>query len=251
LFAHDGGDHGESVRTALKYTPLERIETERPVDRIGHIVDACVGKRVLDLGAMDETAYKSKRGQGVWLHEEIAKKAERVLGVDNSAAVPPGGLQTADNAQITQGDIFALEEFLVRNAFRPEIVVAGELIEHLENPLAFLRALRNCNTLAGARLLISTPNATALHNCLIGLGGRESTHHDHLLILSYKTLTTLLTRAGFEDWQILPYHSNFVEMKLRNAGLRRALVGSGEKVIRIAERAFPLLSFGFLIDATI
>jgi 2-polyprenyl-3-methyl-5-hydroxy-6-metoxy-1,4-benzoquinol methylase len=71
-------------------------------------------------------------------------------------------------------------------------VVAGELIEHLENPLQFLRSFRQVSRLKGKALLLSTPNATAIHNCLIALGNRESTHRDHLRILSFKTLSTLL-----------------------------------------------------------
>ncbi|QGM96070.1 class I SAM-dependent methyltransferase [Methylocystis parvus] len=254
LKAHDasltGPRHGiPSYR--LRYTPLERLAVERPVDRIATIVAACAGKSVLDLGAMDETAYKSKRGQGVWLHEEIAKRAKFVVGVDNTSGLPVEGLATAPNAKIERGDIFDLDGVLRKLDFTPEVVVAGELVEHLENPLAFLRSLRACAPLKGARLILSTPNATALHNCLIGLIDRESTHHDHLLILSYKTMTTLLTRAGFEQWRLVHYHSEFAEMKLRNSGLRRTAIVCGERMIRAAEWAFPLLAFGLIVDTTI
>ncbi|MCI4678368.1 class I SAM-dependent methyltransferase [Rhodoblastus acidophilus] len=231
----------------LHYTPLEKIIVSKPADRIRWISRRCSGKQVLDLGAMDETAFAQKRNSGNWLHEEIAKCAKRVVGLDSSSMLPDDGLKTADNACIRRGDIFDLAAFLEREKFTPDTVVAGELIEHIDNPLAFLRLFRSLDILRGAEFVFSTPNATALHNALIGLFGRESTHQDHLCIFSFKTLSTLMRRAGYDDWTITPYHSDFVEMKSRNRGLRGQLVTGGEAAIRAAERAFPLLSFGYIV----
>jgi hypothetical protein len=52
----------------LSYTPLEYIKIGQPVDRISYISRACMNKVVLDLGALDETAFAEKRGRGSWLH---------------------------------------------------------------------------------------------------------------------------------------------------------------------------------------
>ena len=79
----------------LRYSPLERLSVPRPVDRTRYIRDACAGRRVLDLGAMDETAWRAKRGRGTWLHEEISRSASRVDGIDNSALVRAEGRRTA------------------------------------------------------------------------------------------------------------------------------------------------------------
>ncbi|MGH8318090.1 MAG: methyltransferase domain-containing protein [Steroidobacteraceae bacterium] len=217
------------------------------MDRIKSIVSACAGRRVLDLGAMDETAWKSKRGRGTWLHEEIARVAHRVEGVDNSTMVPTGGLATAQNALIRRGDIEDLGHLITELGEVPEIVVAGELIEHVENPLRFLRQFAEIPQLAGSELILSTPNATALHNFLIGLARRESTHQDRLCILSYKTLTTLCRRAGFSNWEIIPYYSRFTEMQERHLGLARFAVLAVERVINCLEWLFPLLSFGYVV----
>ena len=233
----------------LRYEPLERLSVPRPVNRIGFVAAACRGKRVLDLGAMDETAVESKRGRGTWLHEAISATASRVIGIDSSLAVPESGLVTGTNAEIRRGDVMAIEAWLEANAFIPEVVVAGELIEHLPNPLQFLRSLSAIDRLRGATLILTTPNATAVHNVAVGLLSRESTHHDHLCILSYKTLNTLCQRAGFAAWDIVPYRAAFTEMRERNHGLRRALVATGENVVNVVEWLFPLLSFGYVVVA--
>lgn len=237
------------------YTPLEHLPVPRPCHRLQRLKLLCAGKNVLDLGAMDETAYRSKRGRGDWLHEELAKVAKQVVGIDNSPLVPESGLETAPNASIHRGDIMRLsdswESLGKLNRFEPDVVVAGELIEHLPNPLLFLQSISKNPRLRGKLLVITTPNATALHNCIIGLGSRESTHHDHLSILSYKTLCTLFHRAGYLSWEITPYYAQFPEMKQRQKGVGRWLIAGGERTINSLEWLFPLMSFGFVVSATI
>lgn len=232
----------------LRYTPLEGITVGRPVDRIPYITNACAGRCVLDLGAMDETAWQHKREGGTWLHEKIARRARRVNGVDNSTLIPPAGLITAENAVIRRGDIADLEKCLAALDEVPDVVVAGELIEHLENPLQFLRQFAALGKLSGKTLILSTPNATALHNVLVGLARRESTHQDHLCIFSYKTLATVCLRAGFSSWEITPYYSRFAEMRERMpSGLARLAVRAAQGVINGLEWLFPLLSFGYIV----
>jgi hypothetical protein len=231
----------------IRYQPLERLPVGRPVDRINFIVSACSQRRVLDLGAMDETAWTTKRGQGTWLHEEISRSALRVDGIDNSPVIPVDGLRTGPNSTIRRGDIAEPESIVAALREEPDVVVAGELLEHLENPLQFLRRFNQIKPLSGKTILISTPNATALHNVLIGFARRESTHHDHLCILSYKTLATLCTRAGFSEFEIIPYFSRFPEMQARHSGLLRILITCGQFVINGLEWMFPLLSFGYIV----
>lgn len=235
----------------LQYVPLERLHVGRPVDRLAYVAEACRGKAVLDLGAMDETAYATKSGHGTWLHERIAAVATRVVGIDSSSLVPADGLASAPNARIVRGDIARLDDWFMANDFQPDIVVAGEVIEHMENPLAFLRGLPAIERLKGRTLLLTTPNATACHNVAVGMFSRESTHVDHLCIFSYKTLNTLCRRAGFSGWEIVPYRSVFIEMRARNRGLRRAVVAAGEGVVNGIEWLFPLLSFGYVVRATL
>lgn len=231
----------------LAYTPFERVAVPRPVDRISFIADLCARRRVLDLGAMDETAWQAKRGHGTWLHEEISRAALEVDGVDNSPLIPAEGLRIAPNALIRRGDVGDPARIVAGLAVTPEVIVAGELIEHLESPLQFLRGFGGVARLAGSTLILTTPNSTALHNVLIGLVRRESTHHDHLCILSYKTLATLCTRAGFARWEIIPYYARFTEMQQRHRGLARLAVRGAERAINLLEWLFPLLSFGYIV----
>jgi hypothetical protein len=233
------------------YLPLERLRVPRPIDRVSFVKETCRGKVVLDLGAMDETAYAAKQGRGTWLHEEIAEVAQQVVGIDSSPLLPPDGLRTGMNSVIRAGNSMELDACLQSIDFVPDVIVAGELIEHLENPLRFLKGVKAIDKLQGKTLILTTPNATAIHNCLIGLLSMESTHQDHLCILSFKTLCTLCLRSGFERWEIVPYFARFTEMKERNVGIRRALVSGGEKAINGLEWLFPMMGFGYIVKVQI
>ena len=228
----------------LAYTTLERIAVVRPVDRIAFIAARCQGKRVLDIGCLDETAL-NKRGTSEWLHARIASRAASVIGIDLSEHLTDEGLVTAPNARIVKGD-----------GTRPrvpaediDIIVAGEFIEHLENPLDFLRELRA--RYAGHELVISTPNGASLANGLMGLIGREAQHPDHLLTSTYKTLNTLCRRAGVREWEIIPYRFFATELLLGSKGAFRLVVRLVEGGIRLAERFAPLRSFGYVVRITL
>jgi SAM-dependent methyltransferase len=226
----------------FQYTPLEPMEVEGPVSRLQYVTSHCRGRVVLDLGCLDETA-QVKCETSHWLHGEIAKVAKNVTGVDNSKEVPVEGLRRSANDLILHGDVNCLEE--VARGIDVDVLVAGELIEHLSEPLSFLRQLQRLYR--GRELILTTPNATSASNVLLALGKRESNHHDHLQVYSIKTLNTLCMRAGFEDWDIVPYHVYYTEMILRSTGLRRLLVTGAERMVNWAESMFPMLSGGLIL----
>jgi len=229
----------------LEYTAVERLACPRPVDKLDWVTELCRDKRVLDLGAYDETAVELKEGTGWWLHGRLFEVARWVVGVDNSPLLPADGLETSARSRIVPGDILQLEAVPLGES--PDVVVAGELIEHVPDPVAFLQGLSGDPRFAGATAVITTPNASAFYNFLLGFFGRESTHHDHVAIHSYKTLNTLCRKAGLVDWQLTPYHARFSEMVLRSSKPARMGVLGFERFVNTVETAFPLLSGGWIL----
>lgn len=231
-------------RTQIAYETLERLHVGHPVDRVGFIAERCRGKRVLDIGCLDETAL-DKHDTDEWLHRRIGALATEVIGIDLSERLPAEGVVTGPNSRIMKGDG-------TNPDVAPEsvdIIVAGEFIEHIENPLRFLSRIRL--SYPGRELVISTPNGISFANALLGTIGREAQHHDHLLTSTYKTLNTLCRRAGFQDWEIIPYRFYATEMLLRSTGLKRMAVKVVEAIIRAYERIFPLRSFGYVVRITL
>jgi len=226
---------------------MERLHVAMPVDRLAWIADACANKAVLDIGCYDETALV-KRGTSHWLHGRILARARRVLGLDLSDAIPEEGIKSGSNGVIVRRDAAKLDVDGL-DISDIEVVVAGEFIEHLECPLHFLDAIRN--RFSGRELIISTPNGACFANTLMGLIGREVQHPDHLQNFTYKTLNTMCLRAGFSSWDIIPYRFYATEMILASRGTKKAFVILVQASIRLVEKLFPLLSFGYIVRVKI
>src|SRR5674476_1023876 len=92
------------------------------------------------------------------------KVATSGVGGENWSELPLDGIGTGPTSRIIRGDVTALEAVLPPEA-RPDVIVAGELLEHLPDPTAFFRQIKML--FEGRQLIASTPNATQLSNCLL------------------------------------------------------------------------------------
>lgn len=139
------------------------------VDRATTMLTAAKGLRVLNLGSASG-----------FLHAGLKEVAKSVIGVDK---VQPADL------------IMDLDDSPKFENVTCDIIIAGEIIEHLANPGNLLRSLRQLR----CPLLVSVPNAFAEHgfNC-VAKKAIENVNRDHVAWYSPKTLSTLLSRYGFE-----------------------------------------------------
>ncbi len=157
------------------------------------------GKRVLDCGGVDHCFVEHKRDEGSWLHDLICDHSEECVGVDIL------------EDRVKQLNALDRYKFLVANVeqlgFQEEfdVVVAGELIEHIYNAGLFLdsawRALKEKGI-----LVITTPNYQAFSKMLYTvLQGKEVCHEEHTCYYSRQTLSYLVKRHGFEvvDFHVL------------------------------------------------
>jgi cyclopropane fatty-acyl-phospholipid synthase-like methyltransferase len=168
-------------------------------DRVSVIMEACRGKRVLHLGCTNSPYTAESIREGSLLHSRIAEIAEIVHGLDNDSASLEL-MREAGYENLHEADLENLE----KSGFTQEVdvIVAGEMIEHLSNPGRFLDGVK---TLMGPEtiLLITTINAySGLRNIQYALRGRggvnEPVHPDHVAYYSYSTLRLLLNRTGFD-----------------------------------------------------
>ncbi|HMK65442.1 MAG TPA: methyltransferase domain-containing protein [Thermodesulfobacteriota bacterium] len=231
----------------IRYHPLEKINIHRPVDRINYIKEQCKGLNVLDLGAYDETLIgKKQHSSWRWLHSEIAEVAKEVLGVDSSPQIKSlGRLKTPCGSTILYGEVDALEEII--SFFKPDLIVAGELMEHTPNSLEWITRLGHLSP--GTRLIATTPNATSIINLLLSFIGRENCHEDHLHIYSYKTLATLARKASIEDVKIIPYYYDPHIFIGRFPNWVTPIVQTINYLLAVPlQYFFPLTAFGLIMD---
>jgi len=149
---------------------MHRIPAATVVDRVPFILEQCADRIVLNLGSASGT-----------LHEGISKVARHVVGVDRESATICCDLDREPGRLATLTGVV-------------DLIVAGEILEHLANPGRLLEVLRALN----ANLLVTVPNAFSRAGNIHALNSYENVNLDHVAWYSYTTLKTLLTRYGFE-----------------------------------------------------
>ncbi len=84
-----------------------------------------------------------------------------------------------------------------------DVVHASQLIEHLNDPAAFLREARRLLSPQGL-LFLATPNADGFQARALG-GAWRSAIGDHLYLFSVSTLTRLLSDSGFDVLSLITW----------------------------------------------
>ena len=163
------------------------------VDREKFIIEECTNKRVLHLGCADWPFTEGRIQDGTWLHYKLSTVARTCLGVDDHGESVVSLSNDYGINNIIVGDAERLGELDIGKF---EVVVAGEIIEHLNNPGLLFESVKNVLEEDG-KLLITTINAYCLRRFVRIPFGRESVHPDHVYYFSHSTLMTLATRFGF------------------------------------------------------
>lgn len=160
------------------------------------------GRKVLHVGCTDSPYTRERHAAGLLLHNRLAPLASRLVGIDlDQDAIAWLSAQGVPDLHVA--DATRLGGFLESISFAPDLVLAGEVVEHLSNPGNFLSALRE-GLPSGARLVVTVPSAFAYFGILQMLLGREKVHPDHVAYYSYGTLKTLLEGNGFEVESLTP-----------------------------------------------
>lgn len=160
-------------------------------NRFGLIRKYVTDKIVLDVGCVDHDSKMEKRGD--WLHKFIKKSAKDLVGID----IDEQELNKLKKKgyDVMYGNI-EQENTDLKNRF--DVVIAGELIEHLSNTANFFN---NCNNYLkfGGHLIITTPNCYSFRNILRSvIFGETSTNPEHTLWHSEVTLRQVVERNGFK-----------------------------------------------------
>ncbi|CAN5453276.1 hypothetical protein BH20CHL6_BH20CHL6_18350 [soil metagenome] len=162
-------------------------------DRIAWILEQSRGKRVLHLGFVGYPNLEQHLAGTYWLHRRLIRVASEVVGVD-SAEEDVARLQSVTGlGTMLHGDAERLDDLDLKPF---DLVIAGEIVEHLHKPGDALEGMRRKLT-AGGRLVITVPNAYCLRRMIRIPFGWEMVHEDHVAYYSHRTLTRLLTSHGY------------------------------------------------------
>jgi SAM-dependent methyltransferase len=172
--------------------------------KIAFLMKYCKDKDVLDVGCVqhDPQSYKSR----FWVHKALKAVAKSVVGMDLHE----------EGVKVLQGQGFNVveanaESFALGRTF--DVIVAGDIIEHLGDLNGFLESCKN-HLRPGGRLLISTPNPWYWRNIVkAALHTEVSNNPEHVVWICPRLLRQLVHRHGLELGEIR-FGSRFMRDRL-------------------------------------
>jgi SAM-dependent methyltransferase len=180
--------------------PLELVQ------RLDLIKRMATGKSVLHLGCTNWPYTLDAIQAGTLLHKDLAEVSNELYGFDYDQE----GIDVLSSKGFTdlfRADVESLDQVPVDKKF--DVIIAGEMIEHLNNPGLFLRGIKRFMN-PETRLVITTVNAySGMRFLVYGLRGKrgmqEPVHPDHVAYYSYSTLKLLLERHQFQVREFMFY----------------------------------------------
>lgn len=165
-------------------------------DRNAFLADRARNKRVLDVGCVDHLDGDSQTAP---LHRALAHTASSLVGVDYSlpgiAALTTEGY-TVHHFDVTNAGL----EDSVGNDY--EIVIAGEIVEHLLDLGNFFANLRSVVKADGS-IYLSTPNPHYLYFASQAVRARYVDNVDHVIYLWPSGIAEIADRTGL---QLMAYY---------------------------------------------
>ncbi|MFH1836258.1 MAG: methyltransferase domain-containing protein [Methanobacteriota archaeon] len=173
------------------------------------IFKKCEGKRVLQVGVLGDFQNYLDVDLVGWDFKKISELASEAVGVD----IGSEGVKILNDKgykNIVFGDAEKLD---FKGKF--DVIYAGDIIEHLNNPGLFLESMKK-HMHENSLLIITTPNPYSLSMIIKGiLGTTESgIFEDHTTLFHKKTIDQLLSRHSLKivktEMFTLTYKKTFV-----------------------------------------
>jgi SAM-dependent methyltransferase len=167
--------------------------------RLDEILKLCRNKSVLHLGYVQHShLYDKLISEGSWVHSNIANVASEIAGIDyleDDVKI----IREKYNYEGYAGDANHLENVKLDRTF--DVIVCGELIEHITNPGLMLDGVKRFMH-PGSILIVTTPNKWSSYYFQLS---RKKTNEEswinpeHSCWYSHFTLKNTLGKHGFAE----------------------------------------------------
>lgn len=225
---------------------VHRLPSARLVDRTVYLGDLAAGRRVIHVGFADAGFRGMQERNEAWLHEHLARRATHLLGIDLDDEGVDDARARGFEAYVA--DCCDPDELAALRVEPAQLVIAGEVIEHLDDPGSFLDGLHHL-VAPGGQLVVTTPNAAGWLNPLAAVAGYEINHPDHVATYTWRTLSNQLDRHGWEAMRAATFTSEVKDLSGR--GLKVRLLGGVAAGVIAVERLVARLGAPFVADGLI
>jgi 2-polyprenyl-3-methyl-5-hydroxy-6-metoxy-1,4-benzoquinol methylase len=180
--------HSENVDRATYRLAAATRSPVVPKEQL--ICDLCRHKRVLDIGCIDHS-FETAIGLGDgWLHERLRRVATELVGLDTLEDDAKRLNEVGYDIRVGNAEDFDLDRTF-------DVIVGGDIVEHLSNPGSFLSAARR-HMDDDSRLVLTTPNPFNVEQFFLALRhNKVSINPEHSAWFDPRVMYELVTRAGF------------------------------------------------------
>lgn len=167
------------------YDPEQKFNLE--FDRNEYLRKTILGKSVLHVGCSDFPITQQRIEENSLLHQYLQDSAKKIVGIDLSEK----GINILKEHGFDNVILMDAENISLSTKF--DVILAGDVLEHLNNPGLFLKKARTLLN-SGGEIIIGVPSALTFNNLKAWFLGWEQVHADHTFYFSPKTLSTLCAR---------------------------------------------------------
>jgi hypothetical protein len=171
-------------------------------DRVRFLTELSRGKRILHLGCLDHLPLiDAKVSSHQWLHKELTSAATRCLGVDIN-----------HEAMVYVKEKYGFDNIVERDITGPVIpevinhswdfAILGELLEHINNPVAYLSEIREKYSGSIDKVIITVPNVLTERSFRAAKKSSEIINTDHRYWFTPYTLTKVVIESGMEPEEL-------------------------------------------------
>lgn len=184
-------DSGLSIPISNKYDQLK--------NRRNFIIQFVKNKKVIHLGCCDhKPVIRDKIKDNSWMHKIITENSKECIGIDIEKDTVEYVRSEFKYENIIYGDITDKKKIkeVVDNKF--DIMVMGEILEHVDNPVLFLKQIRENYKNNISQILITVPNAFSYRNMKSVKENSEVINSDHRYWFTPYTLAKIISLAGYK-----------------------------------------------------
>ena len=233
----------------LKYLKGEEFKTSLFVDigkskhkiisREAAITEMIRDQNVIHIGCSDHIpVIKQKISNNTWLHKLITDNAKNCIGIDIDKESIEFIKKETEYKNVFHGDILTVN-FEGINESHWDYVVFGEIVEHLDNPVNFLKVFKERYGDRVKKFIITVPSIYNIHQFRNMMNYLEIINSDHRFWFTPYTIAKVLVSSGYNPEKIT--YANLQSLNIRELIIRKLKRISGLNV------GYPFYYFNTII----
>ncbi len=169
------------------------------ISRFDKLIELASNKNILHLGFADHIPLiEGKIKDRKWLHGLLVNVANKCVGIDTNAEAIDFIKSKFNIGEIYVHDIINDPQLEIITSEKWDYLVTGEVLEHIDNPVQFLRSIKERYGGHIDKIVITVPNAFDLQNIKLLKNNIEFINSDHRYWFTPFTLAKVCTRAGYK-----------------------------------------------------